>query len=483
MRGANADDPVPPDWTHPWSEPYNSDPYYGTLGTPSSYTTPGGRNSSSFWTDTNGNFWLFGGDGLDGSAAPVEGLLNDLWKFSPATNEWTWMGGNSTLQGCINNGFTFCGLPGSYGTQGTPSASNIPGSRESAVTWTDSGGNFWLFGGIGADSNGNQGYLNDLWMFNPTAGTWTWISGSSTVDVNLQGQPGNYGTQGVAAPGNVPPGLLGAAAWVDKSDNLWLFGGSGVADPGGVGYNFNNLWEFNTATKQWTWVSGYGSSPYPSYGVYGTLGTPAVGNLPSGRRDAISWTDSTGNVWLFGGYGIFPSGSAGIGSGDMNDLWELNMTTMQWTWIGGTAGGVPNYYGNDGAPQGSYGTLGVASPNNEPGGRESSSAWIDSSGTLWLFGGFGSDSMGSLGPLDDLWRFDPVSKEWTWMNGNAISYVGGVYGDQGVPASANVPGSRYNAAAWMDRSGNFWLFAGWGILQGANGGSTTLNDLWRFQPK
>ena len=53
---------------------------------------------------------------------------------------------------CVNNPSGFCAQPGVYGTLGIAAAGNIPGARDSAATWTDSNGNFWLFGGEGADS-------------------------------------------------------------------------------------------------------------------------------------------------------------------------------------------------------------------------------------------------------------------------------------------------------------------------------------------
>src|SRR5271168_3799285 len=65
-----------------------------------------------------------------------------------APNEWTWIGGSSTVSAPY-------GQPGVYGKLGTPAAGNIPGARDSGATWTDSSGNFWLFGGEGADANGN----------------------------------------------------------------------------------------------------------------------------------------------------------------------------------------------------------------------------------------------------------------------------------------------------------------------------------------
>jgi N-acetylneuraminic acid mutarotase len=107
--------------------------------------------------DSSGNFWLFGGFDYDGGT--TNQYLNDLWEFSPTTREWTWVGGSETGE-----------AKGVYGTLGTPSASNVPGARGSegiAVTWTDSSGNFWLFGGEGYDSTGTLGELNDLWRYQP----------------------------------------------------------------------------------------------------------------------------------------------------------------------------------------------------------------------------------------------------------------------------------------------------------------------------
>lgn len=221
VRGADADDPVPVDWSNPWSEPYNSDPYYGTLAVPGSHTTPGGRNSSAYWTDSSGNFWLFGGDGLAGGSGtggtpgPIEGFLNDLWEYSPSTNQWTWRGGSGDISSvCPVVGAGECGLPGVYGTEGVPSPANVPGGRECSVSWTDKQGNFWLFGGWGIDAAGDLGYLNDLWKFSPSTQQWTWIGGSQNVGTFRSGPVGVYGTQGVANAANVPPGLQKATGWV-----------------------------------------------------------------------------------------------------------------------------------------------------------------------------------------------------------------------------------------------------------------------------
>jgi hypothetical protein len=153
--------------------------------------------------------------------------------------------------------------------------------------------------------------------------------------------------------------------------------------------------------------------------------------------------------------------------GDLNDLWELSTNTEEWTWVSGSStGGV----------SGVYGTLGVAAAANIPGARYSSVSWTDGSGNLWLFGGDGYDSTGAEGNLNDLWEFNPTTKEWTWMSGSDTANASGVYGTLGVPTVVNVPVGRIWANSWTDGSGNLWLFGG------AYNGGPYLNDLWRYQP-
>ncbi|MGB8028928.1 MAG: kelch repeat-containing protein [Terracidiphilus sp.] len=380
----------------------------------------------------------------------------------PSTaNEWTWMSGSDTVPAG--------GIPaGVYGTLGTASATNVPGGRSASVSWTDGSGNLWLFGGVGDDSTvdptdpGNAyGGLNDLWEFSPTTKEWTWVSGSNTINAN-----GIYGTEGIAATGNVPGSRYYAASWIDGSGNLWLFGGAGHDSVGTNGL-LNDLWQFNPTTKEWTWVSGSsvmrlnppGDAGEP--GVYGTQGVPAANNVPGGRYGGtVSWIDSTGNLWLFGGTGFDSTGAYG----ELNDLWEFNPTAKTWTWVSGssTANAV-----------GVYGNMGVAAASDVPGARSGAVGWIDSSGSLWLFGGAGPNAT----ILNDLWEFDPATKEWTWVSGSSTANATGVYGTQGTPATGNMPGARYSAVSWIDGSGNFWLFGG-----NANGGYSYLNDLWEFSP-
>jgi hypothetical protein len=44
-----------------------------------------------------------------------------------------------------------------------------------------------------------------------------------------------------------------------------------------------------------------GSNETNQNGNYGILGIPDESNMPSSREYALGWTDSNGNLWLFGG--------------------------------------------------------------------------------------------------------------------------------------------------------------------------------------
>ena len=65
------------------------------------------------------------------------------------------------------------GNNGVYGTLGVAHDDNVPGGRDSAVSWTsDDGQQVWLFGGEGYLETGSYGWLSDLWMFNVAGEMW-----------------------------------------------------------------------------------------------------------------------------------------------------------------------------------------------------------------------------------------------------------------------------------------------------------------------
>ena len=383
---------------------------------------------------------------------------------------WSWV-----------SGADIAGRSGVYPPQAT--ALLQPGGRDGAASWIDSNGNLWVFGGIGFDVAGAVGNLNDLWEY--TGGVWKCVSGSNTVNA-----PGGYGTLGtgvapvdpttacttaataatVATNGTTPGARTGASAWVDATNNLWMFGGTGV-DANGTQGNLNDLWKFDTAAGVWTWVNG--SSTANAKGIYATAtGVPATAVVPGARVGAVSFTDAAGDFWLFGGGGYDSVGNNGL----LNDLWKYSPTTGLWTFtdiptgVTGTTT-IANVYPI-------YGTRGTAAATNVPGGRQSGAGWVDQTGNLWLFGGTGFDINHLNGYLDDLWTFSPKTGQWTWSAGASSANAPGVYGTLATPATSNLPGARAGAATVRDSAGNFWLFGGQGYDSGANQGY--LNDLWEY---
>jgi N-acetylneuraminic acid mutarotase len=266
-----------------------------------------------------------------------------------------------------------------------------------------------------------------------------------------------YGTQGVADPANVPGARAQSISWADIAGNFWVFGGTDVN-----GNALNDLWKFNPASGLWTWMSG--ANMPGAAGVYGTLGTADPANVPGARFTAVSWRDPSGNLWLFGGVGFDGAGGFSV----LNDLWKYDTTSGQWTWMSGSIAANAN---------GTYGTQGTADAANTPGSRNWPVSWTDGVGNLWLFGGYGRDGAGSVGQLNDLWKYSPTSNQWTWVDGSSSVYAVSVYGTQGVAAPGNEPGSLQYMVSFTDAVGDFWMFGGYGNAADTSG---TLNVLWRY---
>ena len=439
-----------------------------------------------------------------------------------AHNDWTWIDGTKTagtIAGPQYGAFPSTAPP----TTPNPFA-NTPGARYGAAGWTDKGGNLWLFGGDGWELAGGltqdtlNAPMNDLWVCvmiggdycewqlaggydktvvpaNPPAPATT-VGAQVIVNAQHEGQGGAYISPGSAG---TPAARLGAVTWTDNAGNLWLFGGS---DGGNY---LNDLWEFNasalspdfTATVgQWTWQSGANTQFVDQNGTY----PPNANPYPGARTNAVSWTDGSGNFWLFGGFGKDGAGTLGF----LNDLWEYS--GGKWTFVSGSS--LANQIGI-------YGTQGVASATNAPGGRQEAVGGADAAGNLWLFGGEGEDGNNpptANGILNDLWVYNITAKQWTFVMGNTKANQTGVYEAQtvvgpvnttgaastcgltvGLTVGSNVicspvstagalPGSRWGASGWTDASGNFWLFGGWGLDSTGTNGNGALNDLWVYTP-
>jgi hypothetical protein len=420
---------------------------YGIKGIPASTNTPGTRGRATKWTDQSGNLWLFGGYCWKFDFDSIY-YYNDLWKYNPLINQWTWISGDSMPN---QNGI--------YGVLGISDIFNKPGSRESPVSWLDQSGKLWFFGGDGYDSNSGNHLLNDLWNFNPTTLEWTWVKGDSS-NLYLAGDHlGVYGIKGIFNDNNKPGSRRWASSWTDKNNNLWLFGGYGLAAHSGA--MLNDLWEYNISTNKWAWIKG--DSIANQAVVYGTQRVAANSNDPGARYLSASWTDTANNLWLFCGqyWEGLPSGWLNTLP---NDLWKYNIATNQWTWMNGA---------NTGQQSGDFGIQGVPANSNQPPSKFDASACTDKDGNFWMFGGLNRQFEGSGAyDLNDLWKYNAYTNQWTWMYGTDYEFQGN-FGSQGIASPDNIIGSRGDEELWADKTGNLWVFGGGGKYY-------EFNDLWKL---
>ncbi len=219
---------------------------------------------------------------------------------------------------------------------------------------------------------------------------WNWMDGSNAS--NTLGTPTPPPTPPITAlDSGTPGGRKYAATWADGSGNLWLFGGIGWdTTQTNESIFMNDMWEF-TGTQFY-----YGGFNTYWQQVQANNWTSMTAPLP--RWAAITWVDNAGKLRLFAGqYGTLGAGGIAL----MNDMWSFDTTTTPPAWTQTATN--PNCGNN---ANGTYGTKGTPSLNNCPGGRWGGATTVDASGNLWVFGGFGYDSVSSTpGLLNDLWEY------------------------------------------------------------------------------
>ena len=210
---------------------------------------------------------------------------------------WSFLGGDTTVD-----------APGRYS-----GGAIWPGGRAGHSDWSDGVGVQWVFGGRGVGAElGAVGLLNDLWSL--TVGgagggggglvpVWTFHGGSGSID-----SAGSFGAASVTLPSNAPPGMEGAAGWIDRNGAAFIVGGRGAA---GL---FNALWMWSPPSARsaaaWTWVGGAeapnSTSDYRSNRHAGR--TAWLG----AREGHQVWMGHDG-ARLFGGHGYASAGHVSTG--------------------------------------------------------------------------------------------------------------------------------------------------------------------------
>ncbi len=412
---------------------------YGTKGVTAITNTPGSRSLHHSCT-INNTIYVFGGKAYDNLG--TYGDMNDLWKFDPITNNWTWIKGSNAVTGTAI-----------YGTVGIENANNTPGARYGQATWSFNN-KMYIMGGYGYDAVGGYGLLNDVWSFNPVTNNWTFLRGSTTINpIGIYGQ-----VQGVEAPNIAPGGRISGVTWV-VNNLLYQMGGNGF-DANGNRLDLNDLWQYNPATNNWTWLKGSNVGNQPS--VYNSQIVQPQFVMPGSRTYAVGWT-ANNKLYYMGGIGL-----DAVLSGYLNDLWQYDLVSNNWTWIKGS---------NIRDQQGVYGSIGLPAINNTPGGRYGAVA-IENNGKFFLLGGTGKDGNNTFGRMNDLWRFDPMTNNWTWINGASAGNQVGNYGIKGVESSSNIPGGRYSGTINYVSNANLYIYGGLG--QDATGTFGYLNDVWKY---
>lgn len=240
-----------------------------------------------------------------------------------------------------------------------------------------SNGNVWIYG------------FNSVWQFNPRTLQWAWMHGNLSTD----SIPSVAIAKGVPHPDNIPATrsenyIMG----VDSRDTLWIFGG--VADT-----DLADVWSYNTTSNVWTWQSGNLSSSIAP--VYGPKDEESESYSPGSRYAYNGCMDKNDYIWIFGGKNEALSDY-------MGDLWRYNTKANMWAWMGGSQG-------IDAQPN--FGTKGVASDSNTPGSRWEPAIACHPDGSIWLFGGYQEFSSAPSNVLNDIWKFNTSSLQWTWVHG------------------------------------------------------------------
>jgi hypothetical protein len=164
-----------------------------------------------------------------------------------------------------------------------------------------------------------------------------------------------------------------------------------------------------------------------------------IGNFKTKSiENTTTWTDTAGNLWVFGGEMTNEDDS----KTQSTDLWKFDSKQNNWKQITQIADNKEAIF---------------------PTTRREATAWTDPKGFLWLFGGRSLENE----LLNDLWLFVIEKNTWQQVHKNTD------------PRENSAPSPRVESAHWIDVNRNLWLFGGReaGSERNYNGFQ---NDLWCY---
>ena len=298
------------------------------------------------YDSTSDKVILFGGRGRDE-------FLGDTWMYDPAANTWTEL---------------------------SPAGDTPVARNGHAMVYDPVGQKVVLFGGVNA-----KGRLDDTWMYDPAANTWTeleprgpqppvrwghamaydsvsgkvilfggyeWESGGPRSDTWAYDATANTWTL-LRPTGDHPPERAGLSLVYDEAGGaMILFGGN---SQGGDWFVLqDDTWRYDPSADSWTIIDPTGSHP-------------------SGRWfQSMAYDPGTGTVVLFGGWGD---------AGFLDDTWVFDPVADRWAMINPA----------DTAP---------------PGRNLQAMVYDASSGRMLMFGGYTAGSDSAL-LLNDMWAYGP----------------------------------------------------------------------------
>jgi hypothetical protein len=156
--------------------------------------------------DKNGDVWFHSGQ----TAASQYVSTNELWRFTPSTYEWAYMGGSLDTPAPV------------YGTTGEYAPSNWPAATYGGVLIYSGGDIITYYGGERAVNASFNFALNQVWSYNITLGQWAFISGTQE---HVEVEP-EYGAFHQSSPSNKVGSRLELAVLASISGHMWIHGGS-----------------------------------------------------------------------------------------------------------------------------------------------------------------------------------------------------------------------------------------------------------------